>query len=225
MTGEGGVFSTEALRLGAIRSALEQLSATAITAPKSGGQLFLRGGKSFIEAVAVMDSAVQSQLADWMRRRGVERREAIWFRDAEAAEKMDAFLFIGLKDWYPPVYDCGACGYETCAEFLNATRDLRRESAVFEFEGPQCNLRDIDLGIAVGSAAKTAAILGIDVRCQTRVAVAARKLGIIEADIAIALAISVTHKNLGFDRATPAIDFDSIAVEPTGVLPFGSREH
>jgi uncharacterized ferredoxin-like protein len=33
-----------------------------------------------------------------------------------------------------------------------------------------CNLRDIDidLGIAVGSAAKTAAIHSIDCRCQTR---------------------------------------------------------
>src|SRR5438094_8175769 len=116
-----------------------------------------------------------------MRARGKERREAIWFRDAEAAQAIDAVLFVGLADWYPPVYDCGACGYATCAEFLNATQPLRTGSRDLEFEGPQCNLRDIDLGIAVGSAAKTAALLGIDARCQTRIAVAARKLGIIEA--------------------------------------------
>ena len=225
MTEEQGIFSTEELRLGAIRAALEQLSATAITAPKSGGQLFLLGGQPFIEAVGLMDKTVQARLAEWMRRRGAERREAIWFRDAEAAERMDAILFIGLKDWYPPVYDCGACGYATCAEFLNATKELRQESAAFEFEGPQCNLRDIDLGIAVGSAAKTAAILGIDARCQTRVAVAARKLGIIDADIAIALSISVSHKNLGFDRTTPMIDFDSLVLEPTGLRPRGTGEH
>ncbi len=217
-----GVIGTEELRLGAIRSAVEYLAATAITAPKSGGQLFLRGGKPFIETVAVIDKDIQHQLAEWLRRRGKELREPIWFRDAQAAESVDAILFTGLKDTYPPVYDCGACGYATCAEFLNATQPLRNGSHDLEFEGPQCNLRDIDLGIAIGSAAKTAAILGIDARCQTRVAVAARKLGIIESDIAVALSLSVTHKNLGFDRTMPGIDFDSsdlVALTPTGLRP------
>jgi hypothetical protein len=89
-------------------------------------------------------------------------------RDAEAVDAIDAVLFVGLADWYPPVYDCGACGSATCAEFMQATSRLRRHSQELEFVGPQCNLRDIDLGIAVGSAAKTAAIHSIDARCQTR---------------------------------------------------------
>ena len=72
-----------------------------------------------------------------------------------------------------------------------------------------CNLRDIDLGIAVGSAAKTAAIHSIDCRCQTRVAVAARKLGLIQADHAVALSLSMTHKAVGFDRPMPDADFDN----------------
>ena len=130
-------------------------------------------------------------------------------------------LFVGLADWYPPVYDCGACGYATCAEFLNATKQLRDESAELEFVGPQCNLRDIDLGIAVGSAAKTAAIHSIDARCQTRIAVAARKLGLIEADIAVALSLLLTHKAVGFDRRMPEIDFDALDLPSTGTLPIG----
>jgi uncharacterized ferredoxin-like protein len=203
------VVGMESLRLGAVRQALEAMAASAITAPKSGGQLFTRGAPSFLETVAVADKATQARLAEWLRVRGTELREPIWFRDADAAEKMDAILFVGLKDWYPPVYDCGACGYATCAEFLNETKALRQASEAFEFVGPQCNLRDIDLGIAVGSAARTASLLGVDTRCQTRVAVAARKLGLISADIAVALSVSVTHKNLGFDRAMPQIDFDA----------------
>ena len=138
-----------------------------------------------------------------MRARGKERREAIWFRDADVAEAIDAVLFVGIADWYPPNYDCGACGYATCAEFLHATKPLRDDSAELEFAGPTCNLRDIDLGIAVGSAAKTAAIHSIDCRCQTRIAVAARKLGIIRADVAVALSLSLTHKAVGFDRRIP----------------------
>jgi uncharacterized ferredoxin-like protein len=112
---------------------------------------------------------------------GAERRERIWFRDADAPEAVDAILFVGLlPGWYPPNYACGACGYATCAEFLHYTKDLRSQTADLEFAGQVCNLRDIDLGIAVGSAAKTAAIHSIDCRCQTRVAVAARKLGVIQ---------------------------------------------
>jgi hypothetical protein len=83
----------------------------------------------------------------------------IWFRDADVAEAVDAILLLGLApNSYPPNYDCSACGYATCAEFLHATKTLRAESAELEFTGPTCNLRDIDLGIAVGSAAKAAAI-------------------------------------------------------------------
>src|SRR6266853_1991013 len=61
-------------------------------------------------------------------------------------------LFVGLLPaWYPPNYDCGACGYATCAVFLHHTKTLRSQSDDLEFTGPVCNLRDVDLGIAVGS--------------------------------------------------------------------------
>ena len=96
-----------------------------------------------------------------------------------------------------------------------------RPRAELEFTGPTCNLRDIDLGIAVGSAAKTAAIHSIDCRCQTRIAVAARKLGVIRADVAVALSLSLTHKSVGFDRRFPDVDFDSFDFPPTHTLPVG----
>jgi uncharacterized ferredoxin-like protein len=209
----------DGLRADTVRQVAKLMAAAAITAPKSGGQLFLAGKHLFIETVIVDDRETLDRLAGWMRARGKERREAIWFRDAEAAQAIDVVLFVGLADWYPPVYDCGACGYATCAEFLHATNQLRRDSAELEFVGPQCNLRDIDLGIAVGSAAKTAAIHSIDARCQTRIAVAARKLGLIKADIAVAL--SLTHKAIGFDRRMPEVDFDALDLPSTGTLPVG----
>ncbi len=191
----------EELRADTVRQVAKLMAAAAITAPKSGGQLFLAGKPTFMETVIVDDAETRGRLAEWMRARGAERREKIWFRDAEVAEAVDAILFVGLApNWYPPNYDCGACGYATCAEFLHASRKLREDSAELEFAGPVCNLRDIDLGIAVGSAAKTAAIHSIDCRCQTRSAVAARKLGVITAEHAVALSLSMTHKAIGFDR-------------------------
>jgi uncharacterized ferredoxin-like protein len=216
-----GPIGYDELRLDTVVQVARLMAASAITAPKSGGQLFLAGKHNFLETVIVADPDTRHRLAEWMRARGKERREAIWFRDAEVAEAIDAVLFVGIVDWYPPNYDCGACGYATCAEFLHATRTLRDQSAELEFAGPTCNLRDIDLGIAVGSAARTAALHAIDCRCQTRSAVAARKLGIIRADLAVALSLSMTHKAIGFDRRMPDVDVDALDYPPTGTLPVG----
>jgi uncharacterized ferredoxin-like protein len=214
--------SDDGIAISAVRQVATLMAAAAITAPKSGGQLMLGGKPPFLETVIIDDPQIRSELAGWLRARGKERREAIWFRDADVAESVNAVLFVGLTpNWYPPNYDCGACGYATCAEFLHASKQLRRESLELEFTGPTCNLRDIDLGIAVGSAARTASLHAIDCRCQTRVAVAARKLGYITAEIAVALSLSVTHKAVGFDRRMPEIDFDALDLPGTGTLPVG----
>ncbi len=211
------------IRSETVRQAARTMAGSAMTAPKSGGQLFLKGSPVFLETVIVDDRDILKQLADWMRARGKERRETIWFWDAEVAEAVDAVLFIGLADWYPPNYDCGACGYATCAEFLVATKKLRDESRELEFMGPHCNLRDIDLGIAVGSAAKTAAILSVDCRCQTRIAVAARELDVIKSDVAVGLSLSLTHKAVGFDRRFPEVEFEALDLPATGTLPIASK--
>jgi hypothetical protein len=105
--------------------------------------------------------------------------------------------------------------------FLHATKALRDDSHELEFSGSTCNLRDIDLGIAIGSAAQTAAIHSIDFRCQTRIAVAARKLGVIHADVSVGLSLSLTHKAVGFDRKIGTIDFDALDLPGTGTVPIG----
>lgn len=198
------------LVLDAIRHVAKLCAVAAITAPKSGGQLFLKGGGPFIETVIVDDPATLKRLADWIRARGERHRAPIWFRDADTTEKLDVVLFIGLAGWYPPQYDCGACGYATCAEFLQARPAHRAPASEdWEFAGPVCQLRAIDLGIAVGSAAKIASMNNVDTRCQTRLSAAARHLGLIQADLAVALSMRATHKNIFFDKKMPEVTFPS----------------
>ena len=209
------------LRAPVVRHVGQLMAAAAMTAPKSGGQLLGAGAPGFLEIVFVDDAATLARLAAWMRARGKERREAIWFRDADAAQALDGVLFIGLTNPYPPNYDCGACGYATCAEFLHATKQARADADELEFTGPTCTLRAVDLGVAVGSAARTAAVHCLDCRCQTRIAVASRKLGLIQADLAVALSLSLTHKAITFDRRMPEIDYDALELPATGTLPVG----
>jgi hypothetical protein len=58
-------------------------------------------------------------------------------------------------------------------------------------------------------------------RCQTRIATAARKTGVISADVAVALSLSLTHKAIGFDRGFPEVDFDTLEHPATNTLPIG----
>ena len=218
---EAGPIEFADLRGPVLRQVGGLMAAAAMTAPKSGGQLLAAGAPTFLETAFVDDPATLTRLAEWMRARGKERREAIWFRDADAAQALDGVLFVGLTSPYPPNYDCGACGYATCAEFLHATKTQRAESGELEFTGPTCTLRAVDLGVAVGSAARTAAQLCVDCRCQTRIAVAARKLDLIHADLAVALSLSLTHKAITFDRRMPDIDYDTLDLPATGTLPVG----
>ena len=70
----------------------------------------------------------------------------------------------------------------------------------FEFTGPSCAWRLLDLGIALGSAVKTASLFNADNRVMYRIGVAARKAGLIEGEIAIGVPISATGKSIYFDR-------------------------
>jgi uncharacterized ferredoxin-like protein len=73
MTGQR--LDYDAIRVDTVRQVGKLMAAAAITAPKSGGQLFLAGKHNFVETVIVDDPPTRAKLAAWMRGRGKERRE------------------------------------------------------------------------------------------------------------------------------------------------------
>ncbi len=61
----------------------------------------------------------------------------------------------------------------------------------------------INLGIALGSAVKTASIHNVDNRIMYSIGIAAKDLGLINADIVIGIPLSAKAKNIYFDRKWP----------------------
>ncbi len=57
----------DSIRTDTVRQVAKLMAAAAITAPKSGGQLFLAGRHLFIETVIVDDHETLRRLAEWMR--------------------------------------------------------------------------------------------------------------------------------------------------------------
>jgi uncharacterized ferredoxin-like protein len=123
---------------------------------------------------------------------------SVFERDARNASDSSCVLLIGVvgnpKNIEQPL-DCGACGYKTCKDLLNAGRRMGRD-----FSGPICIFQAIDLGIALGSAVKLAGELNIDNRMMYTIGAAAKKLRLLDADTVIGIPLSVRGKNIYFDR-------------------------
>src|SRR2546430_17714569 len=52
-----------------VANVAKMCAVSAMTAPKSGGQLFLKGSKPFIETTIVRDKETLHRLAEWLRAR------------------------------------------------------------------------------------------------------------------------------------------------------------
>jgi len=165
----------------------ELMKTAAITAPKSMG-------KDFVE-VRVASPDERASIAKEMLRVGVEKGAPNWDRDASGIENADGLVLLGIKKHTAIGLDCKACGFDSCQAFNSATRTNG------DFEGPNCMLRLLDLGIALGSAAKTAQIHNVDNRIMYRVGVAARNIGLMpESMVVMGIPLSVSGKNIYFDR-------------------------
>ncbi len=171
----------------AVRMAAYLMAETARTAPKSKGEDDV--------AVVYVDGEDLEKIALEMEVMATETGDRDFVRDAESLRKSQALLLLGVNGSKSIGVSCGACGFESCSEFKKASR---RE---VKFVGPNCMFKLLDLGIALGSAAKLSAVLGVDTRIMYRIGVAARRLGYINSDVVMAIPIAATGKSPFFDRA------------------------
>ena len=168
----------------AVKNAVDMMALSARTAPKAAG-------KDFVVIKPLYGEDVQ-RLGDEMIKYGLENNKRNFDRDGENVKNSPAVLLIGLQDPQATGLNCGACGFDTCAECQTHRGP--------EFDGPQCAYRILDMGIAIGSAVKMAGMLGVDNRIMYRAGVVAKKMGLIEATLVMGIPFSVTGKNIYFDR-------------------------
>ncbi len=155
------------------------------TAPKG------RGIDNIVTAIVYGEDI--ERIAEEMERLASELGYKFFIRDADSVRKAHAIVLIGLRDARPLQLNCELCGF-TCDQLARMTRERRI------FRAPLCAMKLLDLGIAIGSAVKIAADLNVDNRIMFSVGVAARRLGLIDADVVIGIPLAVYGKNPFFDR-------------------------
>jgi uncharacterized ferredoxin-like protein len=105
-------------------------------------------------------------------------------------------LLIGDKRKSDFNYNCGACGYRTCAE-MNAAEEVESLTA----NGPSCMFKNINMNMAANAAASMAHRLGLHCRIFSTLGFSALALELIEdVDLCVCVSVSVAKKNPYFDR-------------------------
>jgi uncharacterized ferredoxin-like protein len=161
----------------------QMMEIAARTAPKTRGDDFV--------VVRTLEGKELQRLGQGMVDYGRRSGKGNFDRDGQNVLDSQAVVLIGLKDAAVVDLNCGACGQETC---------VRTGTYDGEFRGPSCALRLLDLGIALGSAVKTAGMLNVDNRIMYRAGVVARELGLLDADIVMGVPLSASGKSIFFDR-------------------------
>jgi uncharacterized ferredoxin-like protein len=170
-----------------VKAVAELMAVAARTAPKSGGHDFV-----VIEILEGKEVArLGRAMIEYGRKKGIPGFE----RDGQNVIDSEGVVVIGIKDADVMDLNCAACGEEACI-VINTFEG--------EFKGPNCALRHLDLGIALGSAVKTASMLNVDNRIMYRAGVLARALGQIDADFVMGIPLSATGKSIYYDRAPKA---------------------
>ena len=164
-----------------ILAAAKEMCLAAITAPKACGKDSIISGIVSREEIPM--------LVKEMRRIEDETKNCrpIFYRDAALVEQCEAVVLIGAVNQARGVVPCGLCGNGDCG-------------TMHRTPGQHCAFDDIDLGIAVGSAASIAADRRVDNRVLYTAGIAAMNLKLLGDTVGTIVAIPVTasHRNIFF---------------------------
>jgi uncharacterized ferredoxin-like protein len=173
----------------AVETVAGLMALSARTAPKAKGQ------DALVTRVLVGDEV--KELARGMDALGTDKKIRFFLRDAGNVAGSDAVVLLGVRREPTAGLDCGASGFATCAEML--MEDAAKNKTLFA--GPNCAVRMADLGIAIGSAVKTASIHNVDNRVMYSAGVTALALGLLgDCTVGYGIPLKASGKSIYFDR-------------------------
>ena len=173
----------------AVKTVAGLMALAARTAPKAVG----------IDSIAVeiVSGKVQEKIGDEMIRIAGETGMDFFRTNGEQLKASDVTVLIGVSGKNVIGLNCGGCGYASCNEMAKA--GVAAKAHKTDYKGPNCVFKVTDLGIAVGSAVKTASIHNVDNRVMYSAGVAAMKLGMFkDCSIVYGIPLKASGKNLYF---------------------------
>ena len=179
------IYSAEEMETRAALEAAARVCAAARTAPKACGI-------DRIQTLTLTD-ADKDAVAREMERLGEEMGAEFFIRDAGNVRAAKVLVLIGIVEAQRGLNKiCGYCHYEDCAA-------CRANNGV-------CVYDPVDVGIALGSAAATAADLRMDSRILFSAGRAAKEMGLLGENVGqvFGLPLSISGKSPFFDRKRKA---------------------
>ena len=174
----------------AVKSVAGLMALSARTAPKAVGLDSIK--------VDVLTGKEQDKVANQMIKTGKELKIDFFRVNGEQMKASDATLVIGVEGRTPLGINCGGCGFVSCAEMIKAVKAGKNKKALYP--GPNCVMKISDLGIAVGSAVKTASIHNVDNRVMFSAGVIALKLGMLKGcSVPYGIPLKASGKNIFWD--------------------------
>jgi uncharacterized ferredoxin-like protein len=174
----------------ALMQAAKLMLLSARTAPKSSGVDDIR--------TLLIHGKAKDVIAAEMMKIAEERPNAAagFKRDAKNVKDSTAVILVGVRGAKKLGIDCSGCGYKNCTEYEKTPKRLGQD-----FVGPNCIFKLLDLGIALGSAVRTASMLNVDNRIMYRIGAAAKRLKHMpEASVIMGIPVSALGKSIYFDR-------------------------
>jgi uncharacterized ferredoxin-like protein len=175
----------------AVRTVAGLMVLSARTAPKARGVDEIK--------TRIITGIELTQLGNEMVSYGDRNKIQFFIRDGKCMSISDACVLIGIRGEVPVGVNCQGCGFPTCQDFQEAY--TQKNSYGAPFTGPNCIIRIADLGIALGSAVKTAQVHNVDNRIMYSAGVAARSLGwLSDCSSIYGIPLKGSGKNIFFDR-------------------------
>ncbi|HNR44910.1 MAG TPA: DUF2148 domain-containing protein [Methanofastidiosum sp.] len=169
-----------------IKAAAGLIEIAAITAPKG------KGVDDIVTKTIFKGSKDHRELVEKMKVYGDKKGLKFFQRDSKNVLESDAIVLIGAIAKPPLGLNCGMCGYD-CST-------IPEKKKINDYFAPVCAFALVDLGIALGSASKTAQILNLDNRIMYSIGATAMEMRLIEGDVVMGIPLSVSSKSIYFDR-------------------------